>query len=98
MGGGGECTVSPWEHPLEPAVCSGCPQGRAGPAAHPPAHRVPGVSQVEEQAAVLDLVAEVGVLGQVEEGRLNALRNAGYLFFPQQQVGKLLDTGRTSQP
>lgn len=64
----------------------------------PPAHNISGISQVEEQAAVLVLVAEVGVLGQVEEGLLNALRNTLYYFFPQRQVGKLLGTVGISKP
>lgn len=81
-----------------PTHCSWSPQGRTGQAAPPPAHGVSRIFQVEEQAAVLGLVAEVGVLGQVEEGRLNVLRNACYLLFPQQQVWKLLDTMRTSKP
>ena len=41
-----------------------------------PAHRVPGVPQVEQQAAVLGLVAAVGGLCQVEEGCLDASSNA----------------------
>lgn len=63
----------------------------------PPAHNISGISQVEEQAAVLVLVAEVGVLRQVEEGLLNALCDGLYLIFPQRQVGKLLGTVRTGK-
>lgn len=64
----------------------------------PPAHNISGIFQIEEQAAVLVLVLEVGALSQVEEGLLNVLCNALYLFFPQCQVGKLLGTVETSKP
>lgn len=64
----------------------------------PQAHNISGISKVEEQAAVLVLVAEVGVLGQVEEGLLNALCNTLDLFFLQRQVGEPLSTAGTSKP
>lgn len=64
----------------------------------PPLAHISGIPQVEEQVTVLALVAEVGVLGQVEEGSLNAFCNALHLVFPQLQVGKLLGAVGTSKP
>lgn len=63
----------------------------------PPAYNISAISQVEEQSAVLVLVAEVGVLRQLEEGLFNVLCDGLYLLFPQRQVGNLLGTVRTGK-
>ena len=60
---------------------------RTGPSpAQRPAHRVPGVPQVEQQAAVLGLVAAVGGLCQVEEGCLDASSEALHDLLTKHQV------------
>lgn len=63
---------------------------RRGPGpAHSPAHGVPRVTQVEQQAAVLGLVAAVGGLCQVEEGRLDASSDALHHLLTQRHVWDL---------
>lgn len=67
------------------ASCQGFVPGPA----QSPAHRVPGVTQVEQQAAVFGLVAAVGGLCQVKEGCLDVSSDVLYLLLTQHQVWEL---------
>lgn len=69
-----------------PRYCRASHLGRGPRLARRPAHRVPGVPQVEQQAAVLGLVAAIGGLCQVEEGCLDASSDALHDLLTQHQV------------
>lgn len=74
-----------------------CKALEAGPGFPPPLHWglsptnwVPGVTQVEEQGAILGLVAVGGALHEVKEGCFDVSSDALHRLLTQPQVGKLL--------
>lgn len=72
-----------------PTSCQGFAPLRGPGPAQRPAHRVPGVTQVEQQAAVFGLIAAVGGSCQVKKSCLNASSDALHHLLAQHQVWEL---------